>query len=66
MGYWFVNTAGIGSLVVLTVGLSVFAIYLYVLRWIQTAPPDPAPVSTGADQPDEAAVAGSTTGGEAA
>jgi hypothetical protein len=66
MGYWFVNTAGIGSIIVFAVGLSVLAAYLSMLRWIQTAPSDPAPVSTGADQPDEAAVAGSTTGGEAA
>ena len=40
MGYWLVNTAGIGSLIVLSVGLSVLAAYVYMLRWIQTAPPD--------------------------
>lgn len=47
MGYWFVNTAGIGSIIVLVVGLSVFSAYIVMLRWIQTAPPEPAPVSTG-------------------
>ncbi len=65
MGSWFIDTAGIGSIIVLTVGLSVFAAYLYVLRWIQTAPPDPAPASVGADQPGEEAVAAPATGGEA-
>jgi hypothetical protein len=42
MGYWLVNTAGIGSIIVLVVGLSAFAAYAYMLRWIQTAPRDPA------------------------
>ena len=66
MAFWFVDTAGIGSLVVLTVGLSVLAAYLFVLRWIQTAPPDPVPASVEADQPDEEAVAAPATGGEEA
>jgi hypothetical protein len=43
MGYWFVNTAGVGAIVVLTVGLSVFIAYVYMLRWIRTAPRDPLP-----------------------
>jgi len=66
MAFWFLDTAGIGSLVVLTVGLSVFAAYVYVLRWIQTAPPDPTPASVEAGQPDEETLemATSATGGE--
>jgi hypothetical protein len=43
MGYWFVNTAGVGAIVVLSVGLSVFIAYIYMLRWIHTAPRDPLP-----------------------
>jgi hypothetical protein len=66
MAFWFVDTAGIGSIIVLAVGLSVLAAYLYVLRWIQTAPPDPAPVPTGADQPDKEAVTVPAVGGEEA
>ena len=68
MAFWFLDTAGIGSLVVLTVGLSVFAAYVYVLRWIHTAPPDPAPASVEAGQPDEEALemAASAAGGEEA
>jgi len=38
MGYWIINTAGIGSLIVFIVGMSVFAAYVYMFRWIQTAP----------------------------
>jgi hypothetical protein len=64
MAFWFLDTAGIGSLVVLTVGLSVFAAYMYVLRWIQTAPPDPVLAAVEVDQPDEDAVAAPATGGE--
>jgi hypothetical protein len=66
MGYWFVNTAGIGSIIVFAVGLSVFAAYLSMLRWIQTAPPDPIPTSVEVDQPDEEAVAEPATGGDEA
>ena len=62
MGQWFLNTAGIGSIIVFTVGLSVFCAYVYLLRWIQTAPPDPA-AETG--QSGEEAVA-IETGGEPA
>lgn len=63
MAFWFVDTAGIGSIIVLTVGLSVLTAYLYVLRWIQTAPPDPAPVPTGVDQPDEETMTAPAAGG---
>jgi hypothetical protein len=66
MTFWFVDTAGIGSIIVFTVGLSVMAAYLSMLRWIQTAPPDPVPASVEADQPDEEAVATSATGGDEA
>jgi hypothetical protein len=41
MGYWFVDTAGIGSIIVLSVGFSVLVAYVTMLRWIQTAPRDP-------------------------
>lgn len=41
MVLWFLDTAGIGSIVVFVVGISVFLIYLRMLRWIQTTPPDP-------------------------
>ena len=66
MAFWFVDTAGIGSIIVLTVGLSVLAAYLYVLRWIQTAPPDPAPVPAGTDQSDDEAVTAPAAGGQEA
>jgi hypothetical protein len=49
MGYWLINTAGIGSIIVFVVGLSAFAAYAYMLRWIQTAPRDPAPTETPAE-----------------
>ena len=38
MGHWLVDTAGIGSLVVLSVSFLVLAAYVYMLRWIQRAP----------------------------
>jgi hypothetical protein len=44
MGYWFVNTAGIGSIIVVVVGLSVLLAYAAMLRWVLSAPPTrPAP-----------------------
>jgi hypothetical protein len=57
MGYWLVNTAGVGAIIVLTIGLSVFTAYVYMLRWIQTAPRDPVPAETAA-QDEEITVAG--------
>jgi hypothetical protein len=60
MAFWFLDTAGIGSLVVLAVGLSVFAAYVYVLRWIQTAPAD----AEADPQAQPEAVAVAETGGE--
>jgi hypothetical protein len=56
MGYWFVNTAGVGAIVVLTVGLSVFIAYVYMLRWIHTAPRDPLPAEAAVE--DEERLAG--------
>ncbi len=49
MGYWLVNTAGVGSIIVFVVGLSAFAAYATMLRWIQTAPRDPAPLEPPAE-----------------
>jgi hypothetical protein len=39
MGYWIINTAGIGAIIVGIIGASVFAAYVLLLRWIVTAPP---------------------------
>jgi hypothetical protein len=49
------NTAGIGSIVVVVVGLSVFVAYVYMLRWIQTAPRDPVAVETAPQDEETAA-----------
>jgi hypothetical protein len=57
MGHWLIDTAGIGSIIVFVVGLSTLGAYFYMLRWIQTAPPEPAP------EPAESAI---EAGGEAA
>jgi hypothetical protein len=58
MGLWIIDTAGIGSIIVFVVGLSTLGAYFYMLRWIQTAPPDPAP------EPGESAII--EAGGKAA
>jgi hypothetical protein len=63
MGYWFVNTAGVGAMVVLTVGLSVFIAYVYMLRWIHAAPREPLPAEAVAN--DEENPAASTGGRKA-
>lgn len=42
MVHWFFDTAGIGSLIVFAVAISVLIAYIRMLRWIQTAPPPPA------------------------
>lgn len=47
IGYWLVDTAGIGSIIVLGVGFFVFFAYVAMLRWIQTAPPE-QPVAAAA------------------
>ncbi len=57
MGYWLVNTAGVGAIIVWTIGLFVFTAYVYMLRWIQTAPRDPVPAET-APQDEEITAAG--------
>jgi len=40
---WFFDTAGIGSIIVAVVALSVFIAYFRMLRWIQTTPPEEKP-----------------------
>ncbi|MBI4788838.1 MAG: hypothetical protein HY782_17535 [Chloroflexi bacterium] len=35
MGYWLINTAGIGGLLVVAVGLAVLVAYARMLRWIR-------------------------------
>ncbi len=63
MGYWLINTAGIGSIVVVVVGLSVLIAYTYMVRWIQTAPPDSVSVEAG--RPGEELTAAEAGGEEA-
>ncbi|MEW6400541.1 MAG: hypothetical protein AB1649_02010, partial [Chloroflexota bacterium] len=43
MAHWFFDTPSIGSIIVFVVAISVFIAYFRMLRWIQTAPPDPKP-----------------------
>jgi hypothetical protein len=62
MGHWLMDTAGIGSIIVLAVGFSVLAAYVYMLRWIQIAPRDLAPAET--DPQDEEATAAKAGGKE--
>lgn len=62
IGYWLVDTAGVGSIIVLAVGFSVFFAYVAMLRWIQTTPP-PQPVPVAAVETAETEEA---TGGAAA
>ncbi len=38
MGHWIIETAGIGSLIVVAVALGVFGAYVRMLRWIRAAP----------------------------
>ena len=47
MGHWLMDTSGIGSIVVLGVGFCVLGAYIFMLRWIQGAPPDPVSVQVG-------------------
>jgi hypothetical protein len=63
MGYWLVDTAGIGSIIVLAVGFSILVAYITMLRWIQAAPRDPVLVETEAG--DEEAIAAEAGGEEA-
>jgi hypothetical protein len=44
MTFWFFDTAGIGSIIVIGVGLSVLMAYIRMMRWIQTTPPEPTPL----------------------
>ena len=61
MAYWLMDTAGIGSIIVVVVGLSVFVAYVYMLRWIQTTPRDPISVEI---EPQDDETATTETGGE--
>lgn len=63
MGHWLMDTAGIGSIIVLAVGFSILVAYVYVLRWIQAAPPDPVLVE--AEAGDEEAFAAQVGGDKA-
>jgi hypothetical protein len=49
MGYWIIDTAGIGSIIALGVAGTVFLIYAGVVRWIHDAPApkSPAPTADG-------------------
>jgi hypothetical protein len=53
MGHWIVDTAGIGAAIAIGVGLSVFAAYVGVLRWIQTAPASASAPAQGISQDAE-------------
>ncbi len=43
MGHWIIDTAGIGSLIVVAVAVGVFGAYVRMLRWIWAAPHDQGP-----------------------
>jgi hypothetical protein len=59
MAYWLIDTPGIGSIIVLVVGLATFVAYVYMLRWIQTAPREPGQAEALAeDKGDTAPSAG--------
>ena len=53
MGHWLMDTAGIGSIIVLGVGLSVAFAYVYMLHWILSAPRDPVPAEVGTKDEEE-------------
>ncbi len=55
MVQWFFDTAGVGSLVVFVVAISVFIAYFRMLRWIQTAPPPPVEKPAESDPAGEKA-----------
>ncbi|GAB4545982.1 MAG: hypothetical protein Kow0063_40210 [Anaerolineae bacterium] len=65
MGHWLVDTAGIGSLIVMGVGFSVLMAYITMLRWIQAAPRDPAPLEIDGHQEGQNNLATETEGKEA-
>ena len=64
MGHWLMDTAGIGSIIVLGVGLFVAFAYVYMLRWILGAPPDPVPAEVGSKDGEE--IIAAEAGGEEA
>jgi hypothetical protein len=57
MGYWLMDTAGVGSIIVLVVGFSLLVAYVYMLRWIKAAPPD-SPLPAAENPEGEEAEAG--------
>ena len=63
MGHWLMDTPGIGSIVVLSVGFCVLIAYIFMLRWIQWAPPESIPVEASAQDEDSTAT---EAGGEEA
>lgn len=63
MGHWLMDTAGIGSIIVLGVGFCVLAAYIYMVRWIRSAPRDPVPIEVGSQ--DEESMAAEAGGEEA-
>jgi hypothetical protein len=46
MALWLVDTAGIGSIIVMVVGIAVLAAYSAMLRWIATTPREALPIAT--------------------
>lgn len=38
LGHWLIDTAGVGSVIVVVVGLGFLAAYVYMLRWIRQVP----------------------------
>jgi hypothetical protein len=64
MGHWLMDTAGIGSIIVLGVGLSVAFAYVYMLRWILCASREPVPAEVGTKDEEESIVV--EAGGEKA
>ena len=49
MAFWFLDTPGIGALIVITVALSVLFTYVRMVRWIASAPRDGG-VETGSEE----------------
>ena len=52
MAYWFFDTAGIGSVIVVVVAVSVLVTYIRMLRWIQSTPPSAQELPTEAKSAD--------------
>ncbi|MGE5251895.1 MAG: hypothetical protein ACM3QS_16950 [Bacteroidota bacterium] len=50
MAHWFFDTAGIGSLVVFIVGISILVAYIRMLNWIHRAPREGAGRDPGTEK----------------